>query len=214
MVRGRKRGPYGKGIERRQEIIDRALEVFVRRGYSKLSLRAIAEEIEVSHAAILHYFPSLEDLLLAVIEEQDAKAAGASRESRGLMDELVAAARYNVTVPGLIALYTTLLGASAEPNNEVARSFFSQRFASGRDMLARSIIEGRRAGSSPEGPDPRALASLVMAAFDGLQVQWLLDRSVDLPRVLSLLQPLIGEAPPLWAHAATQPAAAPDGSQA
>ena len=63
------RGSYAKGIARRQEILDRAIEVFARRGSGKTSLRAIAEEVGVTHAALTHYFGSLEELLVEVYRE-------------------------------------------------------------------------------------------------------------------------------------------------
>ena len=53
-----RRGSQPKGVARRQEILDRAIEVFRERGAHGTSLRKIAEAIGVSHAALLHYFDS------------------------------------------------------------------------------------------------------------------------------------------------------------
>ena len=64
-----------KGIARRQEILDRAIEVFAVKGAEGTSLRAIAESIGVSHAALLHYFSSREVLLLEVLREHEARRA-------------------------------------------------------------------------------------------------------------------------------------------
>src|SRR5919112_3310 len=44
-------GSYAKGLKRRQEILDRAIEVFARRGAEGTSLRTIGEALGVSHAA-------------------------------------------------------------------------------------------------------------------------------------------------------------------
>ncbi|OLH51248.1 helix-turn-helix domain-containing protein, partial [Xanthomonas oryzae] len=51
----RPRGAYAKGIARRQEILDRAIEVFAARGADRTSLRAIAKEVGVTHAALTYY---------------------------------------------------------------------------------------------------------------------------------------------------------------
>ena len=59
---------YAKGIARREQILDRAIEVFARRGSARTSLRAIAREVGVTHAALSHHFGSLEALLVAVCE--------------------------------------------------------------------------------------------------------------------------------------------------
>src|SRR3954453_3955858 len=61
-----RRGAYDKGVRRRREILDRAIEVFAERGAEGTSLRAIGQAIGVSHAALKHYFASREELLIAV----------------------------------------------------------------------------------------------------------------------------------------------------
>src|SRR3954469_17640251 len=66
------------GIRERQErdreavrraILDAARELFVREGYSNISIRKIAERIEYSPAAIYGYFPSKDDIFYALAEE-------------------------------------------------------------------------------------------------------------------------------------------------
>ena len=46
----RQRGTYAKGIARRQEILDRAIEVFAERGADRTSLRAIAPDTATDSA--------------------------------------------------------------------------------------------------------------------------------------------------------------------
>jgi AcrR family transcriptional regulator len=191
------RGPYAKGVRRRQEILDRALEVFADRGSSGTSLRAIAAEIDIEHPTIRHYFDSLEALKLAVVERREEQT---SEELRSFGDltlrrHLRETAEINVGIRGLIALYTSMLATAVEPADELSRAHFTARFERVRGSIAAAIEEGRRQGVTPEGPDAHALAALVVAAFDGLQVQWLLDPTVDLPGVLALLDPMVGDAP-------------------
>src|SRR4029453_17789004 len=66
------------GIKERQErdretvrraILDAARELFVAEGYQNVSIRKIAERIEYSPAAIYSYFPSKDDIFLALTEE-------------------------------------------------------------------------------------------------------------------------------------------------
>src|SRR6478672_13798182 len=66
------------GIKERQErdreavaraILDAARELFVAEGYQNVSIRKIAEKIEYSPAAIYGYFPSKDDIFLALAEE-------------------------------------------------------------------------------------------------------------------------------------------------
>ena len=66
------------GVKERQErervatsraILDAARELFVAEGYDNVSIRKIAEKIEYSPAAIYSYFPSKDDIFLALAEE-------------------------------------------------------------------------------------------------------------------------------------------------
>lgn len=53
----------------RRAILDAARELFVNHGYENVSMRKIAERIEYSPAAIYSYFPSKDDILIALAEE-------------------------------------------------------------------------------------------------------------------------------------------------
>jgi AcrR family transcriptional regulator len=50
-------------------ILDAARDLFVAEGYQNVSIRKIAEKIEYSPAAIYSYFPSKDDIFLALAEE-------------------------------------------------------------------------------------------------------------------------------------------------
>jgi AcrR family transcriptional regulator len=182
----RKRGSYAKGIRRRQEILDRALEIFSERGYDGTSLRSIGEAIGVTHAALLHYFPSKEALLIEVLRERDHRGTGF--EEHMPFPALTHGAEYNATVPGLIALYTSMAGTSADAGNDEARAYFTERFAQLRAKIAQAVAQD---AGEPVGAEHMRLASLIIGASDGLQIQWLLDDSVDIAGGLELLQKLI-----------------------
>jgi AcrR family transcriptional regulator len=55
-------------LERPQELLKAALEVFARNGYRNTTLEEIGEAAGVTKGAIYHYFANKESLLLAVIE--------------------------------------------------------------------------------------------------------------------------------------------------
>ncbi|MGR7000561.1 TetR/AcrR family transcriptional regulator [Yinghuangia aomiensis] len=71
-VGGRKaQKPYPKGVARRAQILETALEVFASEGDRKASLRAIADRVGLTDTGVLHYFGSREELFLAVIDGRD-----------------------------------------------------------------------------------------------------------------------------------------------
>lgn len=184
-------GSYAKGVARRQQILDRAIEVFADKGAEGTSLRAIAEKIGVSHAALLHYFGSREELLVEVLREGERRRhiePASETEVVGIMER---AAERNVTIPGFVALYTTLLAGSLEADKQYSREFFSARFARLRDELIVRIHAGQEAGTMRGDVDAAAMAALVIAASDGLQTQWLLEPEVDIARSLHLLERIL-----------------------
>ncbi|MFZ6990566.1 TetR/AcrR family transcriptional regulator [Curtobacterium sp. RRHDQ66] len=182
------RGPYAKGVQRRQEILDRTLDVVASKGIDGTSFRAIGEAIGVSHAALRHYFDSREALLLEVLRERDADSTRRLEGVDGVLNRMAEAADHNVSVPGLVTMYTTLLATSVEPGNETSRAFFAERFEIARADLAGQLRDELQASGRHSDADLDQVASLIVAAFDGLQVQWLLDRSVDIAGTLRLLE--------------------------
>jgi len=189
----RSRGSYAKGLARRQEILDRAIEVFARRGSAGTSLRSIAQEIGVSHAALTHYFTSREDLLVEVYKEAERRADAEHPHPADAspVAMMTASARRNRGVPGLVQLYSTLVAAALETGHPAATAFASDRFARVRAGLAERVRRDQEAGRTRRDLDPDAVASLVIAASDGLQAQWLLDESAPQSEALELLARLL-----------------------
>ncbi|MHC2998582.1 TetR/AcrR family transcriptional regulator [Microbacterium sp. HJ5] len=189
----RSRGPYAKGLARRQQILDRAIEVFARRGSAGTSLRSIAQEIGVSHAALTHYFSSREQLLVEVYREAERQADEVEPHSADAspVDIMTESARRNHAVPGLVQLYSTLVATALEPGHPDAAGFATTRFATVRADLAERVRRNQASGRMRSDVDPDAVASLVIAASDGLQTQWMLDESVPQSEALDLLARLL-----------------------
>src|SRR5690349_17023798 len=142
------RGSYAKGVARRQEILDRAIEVFARRGSERTSLRAIASEVGVTHAALSHYFGSLEELLVEVYRESERRADGDDPPVRDVTpgEMMRVSAAQNREIPGLVQLYSTLVAAALEEGHPAATEFATTRFARLRGELADRVRENQAAG--------------------------------------------------------------------
>src|SRR6188508_1302217 len=189
----RERRSYPKGVARRQEILDRAIEVFAERGSDRTSLRAIAQEVGVTHAALTHYFGSLEELLVAVYRESNRRlnAEHPAEPDMTPVELMTMSARRNREVAGLVQLYSTLVAAALEEGHPAAREFATVRFADLRESLAARVRHNQSTGRIRADVDPDAVAALVIAASDGLQTQWLLDPHVDQDGALVLLERLL-----------------------
>ncbi|MBB4979667.1 MULTISPECIES: TetR/AcrR family transcriptional regulator [Streptomyces] len=167
--------------ERRADILRAALEVIAERGYRGATLGSVAERVGLTQQGLLHYYPTKEALLVAVLEERDRWDTSGGRDREGwrldLMESLV---EYNAMRPGIVQTFSALLGESVTDGHP-AREFFTERYTQVRASMADTLRQefGDRL---PGGLTPERAAPLVTAVMDGLQYQWLLDPSaVDMP---------------------------------
>ena len=186
---------YAKGLAKREEILTTALEVIARTGYRGTSVKELANAVGLSQAGLLHYFASKEELFAEILAKRDAvneEAFGERGESP--VDGLVSTARHNATVPGLVQLYAQFSIEASGPGHP-SHDVFVERYARVRELITADIDARQAAGTLPPGVDPATAASLLVAAADGLQIQWLLDPEVDMAAHLSTLLSLLGSAP-------------------
>ncbi|WP_284747880.1 TetR/AcrR family transcriptional regulator [Amycolatopsis sp. RTGN1] len=187
------RGPYAKGVSRRQEILEAALNLFAERGFEGASLTAIGEAVGVTREGMRHYFRSREELLLAVMAAADERAREfpVPSEDDTVLSRIIASAEHNANVPGLIALYTTLVAGSVASGNARSRAIFTERFEDLRTEIAGAVEQGQARGEIRRDLPARAVASLIVAASDGLSMQWMLDPRVDIVEGMQLLRKLM-----------------------
>lgn len=184
------RGPYAKGVAKRDEILDAALELFTQNGYDRTSVREVARVTGLSQAGLLHHFSSKEELFTEVLRRRDARNEERYDVNHGrpvTVGGLVSIVRHNAEEPGLVRLYVAM---SAESTAEAspARGFFEDRYRGLRDDIALDIESRMRAGELSADLDAHAIAGQLVAAADGLQLQWLLDpEGVDMGHQLEQL---------------------------
>jgi AcrR family transcriptional regulator len=172
-----RRGRYAKGVVKREEILDAALTIFAERGYDRTSVREIARAVGLSQAGLLHYFNSKEALFAEVLRRRDERNERLYDQNRGnpvTAEGLVEIVRHNIEEPGLVRLFVAL-SAESTAEGSSARAFFTERYRAIRGGIADDIRERQRQGDIADDLDPDAVASLLVAAADGLQIQWLLE---------------------------------------
>jgi AcrR family transcriptional regulator len=184
----RVRGEYAKTRERRETILDAALEVFAEGGYRAGSLREVAQRVSMSEAGLLHHFPSKVALLEAVLSHRDDRSREMvpldSDDPHAALRGVVALAAHNATVPGVVELYCTLSAEATAPDHP-AHAYFVRRYETTRAAFVRSFSALSRQGRLRPGVSPERAAVALIALWDGLQVQWLLSRdAVDIADAL------------------------------
>lgn len=183
----RVRRPRAATLRRREEILHAAMETFGARGYYNGSLAEVADRVGITHAGVLHHFGSKDLLLLEVLDYRDRTDVEhlEGKQPPGGIDlfhHLVKTARLNAERPGIVKTYA-VLSAEAVTEEHPGQEWFRQRYSVLRGLLTAALTEVCAADDPPDQADLDSAAASVLAVMDGLQVQWLLDRSaVDLAR--------------------------------
>jgi TetR/AcrR family transcriptional regulator, cholesterol catabolism regulator len=90
--------------ETRQQILEVARELFLSRGYKGVSMKDVAEEVQVSSAALYYHFPDgKQDLFFNIVqkmlEDWTQGAILATAQAQGLREELIKLTQYLLTLP-------------------------------------------------------------------------------------------------------------------
>lgn len=175
------RGSYAKGQARRQQIVDEALSVFSRTGFHSGSLREIAKRVGLTPTGLMHHFADKEELFTEVLRQRDeaVRAAAGDPAEHTLIQQFEKVVAHNQTSRGLTSLYAIVSAEATNPDHP-AHDEFAERYRSQAEHSAVLLKAGQEAGEIRADLDPARAARLIGAVMDGIQLQWLLDDSVDM----------------------------------
>lgn len=179
---GTRRGPYAKSARRRAEIVASATSVFSARGYRGGSLREIAKQLDLSLTSVVHHFPSKSALLVAVLENADSAHADSfevDSQKEGVAYAVLQYVRRNLERPEMLRLLALMAAESSAPDHP-AHEWFRNRYETTIGLLAIAVRRDQDEGRISNARDPRGIAESLVALWDGLQLQWLIDPHRDL----------------------------------
>lgn len=192
-TRQSRRGSYAKGVAKREEILERALEVIAREGYRGASVKELAEAVGLSQAGLLHYFDSKEDLFTEILRKRDQVDSeqfdarfGDDIELVDLRAGYLGVVRHNAEVPGLVQLFSRMAVDAVDPEHPAHR-YFIERSELLRDTFAAALARRQADGDLTDRIDPETLARIFQAVADGLQLQWMLEPGIDMADILAAL---------------------------
>ncbi len=187
----------------RERLLEATIESLQENGYARTTTREIVARAGLHLPAVNYYFGSKEQLLqdaivealrrwgATTISDTDAVAAEGAPAAAQLRSSLE---RYSATLaddrPYVVAAAEAFAQAS---RSEELRDRLAGAYEEFRDVVVASIT--RAAADGGGDPDPgqvRAIASTLIALFDGLAIQWLVDpeRAIDPGDVLDGLAAL------------------------
>ena len=167
--------------ERKAQILRAANTVFSRKGFHAANVSDVAAEAGVSQGTVYHYFDSKEDLFMAVFEAWET--GNLYREVRAAIDASGSPSeqlRYLARAVGeYMAQSGDIIPASVEFWSHIHRDAaikegFRRIFAEIRLTVAHLIQDGIDQGEFVS-IDSESAASLLIAVYDGLILQWLAD---------------------------------------
>jgi AcrR family transcriptional regulator len=192
---GARRGPYAKSARRQAEIVASATSVFSTRGYRGGSLREIAKQLDLSLTSVVHHFPSKSALLVAVLESADSAHADLFQEDsqrEGVAYAVLHYVRRNVDRPEMLRLLA-LMAAESSAADHPAHDWFRHRYDLTIGALAIAVRRDQEEGRVSNTRDPRGIAECLVALWDGLQLQWLIDPRRDIVAAMTAaLKDLLG----------------------
>lgn len=194
-TRERKTRRSPRGHQSREAILDVAERHFADSGFRKASIASIAEEVGMSDPGLLHHFGSKAGLLTSLLEQRFAVDKVKLREDEELeygqlFSLLQGIAEENTRRRIGVRLLMVILAESFAEDHP-ARSYFQERYRHVRGILTDHLQHSQGKGDIPADCDARNLATGLIAMLDGLQMQWLLDDTIDMPAVSATILHLL-----------------------
>jgi len=163
-----------KGEATRAFLLRTAARVFAERGYTGTGLSDLIAASGLTKGAFYFYFPSKSALALAVLRDQQERWLHAVRER--VLAAPVAIEQFRALTPAMLDLLATEPGAwsitrltremAADPATADA---VVKPMAEWVEFVADIIRRGQADGDLRPGPDPHAVAVVLVGAFDGLK---------------------------------------------
>lgn len=180
------RGPYAGTAARKKEILRAALDVFGRRGYRSGSLREIAERVGLTQAGLIHHFGSKVGLFMEVLHTH-AQEAVAVQSLLPFRDQVLAVVDDSETSGrDYIRLFTTVSSEATDPNHP-AHDYWIARYEELQTRWRNVIEAAQKEGSISPEVDADLATRLIVAALDGLNIQWLLGTTEEMRSPIAYL---------------------------
>jgi len=162
--------------QRKQQILNAALEVFKRKGYEKATLKDIVEEAGMSRGWIYLYFKDkieIFEALILYLDQQidDSILNRSNQQSKAKIIRDFLESYYDIfpTIEDSIypAIYEFWISGWREPR---AKAFFMNRYEKIRELLSNLIQEGIKQGEFQPSIPAEDIAKMMMSTVDGILI--------------------------------------------
>jgi AcrR family transcriptional regulator len=170
-------------VGHREELLAAARTLLEERGYAHITARDLVAESGTNLASIGYHFGSKAELLNAAIETSFEDWAGRLADFVMSDPDATPLQRAGATwvasldsLPDRARLLQSYVEALAQAMRVPRlRAQLAEHYARARAMVAELVARSLGDGAAPDDKRCLAVAALVIAACDGLAVQWMLD---------------------------------------
>jgi AcrR family transcriptional regulator len=178
------RGPYAKTRERRAAISAAALALVIEKGHRNVTTTEVAARAEVTEATVLYHFPTKDHLLVAAKQADDdttAETWGTLEEvsAHGFEELLATAIQRGIGRPNTLRLLMSLSADACDPEHP-AHAYIERRQMDVAAYFSEILRRQQATGLAHPDIDPEPFGRQMIAVWDGLQAQWLVNPSFDL----------------------------------
>ncbi|MBB4741205.1 AcrR family transcriptional regulator [Actinoplanes octamycinicus] len=162
---------------RRRDVSEAVWRVLAGKGFTGLTLRAVAAELGATTGLLTHYFPTKQALVGYALDILEQRTLGRPRRTGGdglaafrdaLLDILPLTAAATDSNRIWVSSWDTALSDAGLSGD------YARKYAAGRDRLRDRVAAAQQLGELPPG-DPGAIAAGAQAFVLGLVVQALFD---------------------------------------
>lgn len=185
-----------KDTETYYKLIAAAAACFAEKGFNATSVREIATRAGISQGAMYTYFKSKDDLISAIVLEEQKTALNAQGETTtgryvDRICSLVGACINNVGYPATHHLWVEIIAESAR--NPTLQQTFIASDKTMRQGIARIIEQGIAAGEFNPAINVEESTILLFAMIDGLIGRKAIDQTFSLQTHLTTFREVMGK---------------------
>ena len=170
-----------RAIDKRAVILDAALRTFVKRGYPKTKVAEIASEAGVAEGTLYNYFPSKEDLLLALFDEKwnaiihEVKSKinrldDPNKKLKAIFSSVVRMFRKNRQLAEIFMI-------DIKQSSIFLNNYTINRIVEFLDLIEDILEEGKRKGIYRKDLNTRVAKMIIFGAAQGILLSWVLSES-------------------------------------
>ncbi|HEY2730929.1 MAG TPA: TetR/AcrR family transcriptional regulator C-terminal domain-containing protein [Polyangia bacterium] len=167
--------------DKRQRILDAAVQVFARKGFSASRISDVASAAGIADGTVYLYFESKDDILIKLFDEVMGVHIDAARQEIARVDD--AAARLRVIAdhhlgllgrnPELAVVFQVELRQSTKFMDLFTASWLKEYF----DLVEAAIESGQKQGTLREDLSRKLATHAFFGALDAIVTSWVLARN-------------------------------------